>query len=141
MFRKPSGKVTRLFTWGGTIFLICKRSLPMKAMLFALVAVIFAVAIAPLGQLASQSRGDLPKKQEEKKKKAMIEWGPEKNGVRCAVTLCPVVWADPADKPSDELLCGSTGEGIRGRDVACAVCYQERREESGRCNLRSPLLV
>jgi hypothetical protein len=84
----------------------------MKALLVSLALMLLSAVVPPLDQFASQSRGDAPKKQGEKKKITMIEWGPEKNGVRCAVTLCPVVWADPADTEKDDLRCADPPEKV-----------------------------
>lgn len=53
--------------------------------LSVLLGSLIVFAAAPLGQIASQSRGDPQNKKEAKK--AMIEWGPEKDGLRCAVAL------------------------------------------------------
>lgn len=50
-----------------------------------LVGSLIVFAAAALGQITFQSRGDPPKKKDVKK--AMIEWGPEKDGLRCAVAL------------------------------------------------------
>jgi len=50
-----------------------------------LVCSILVFGVAPMGQLASQNPGGPAKKKEEKN--SMIEWGPELNGVRCAVAL------------------------------------------------------
>jgi hypothetical protein len=83
----------------------------MKAVYLSLAVILFSV-VAPLGELVSERHDDRPKTQEEKKKKTMIEWGPEKNGVRCAVTLCSVVWADPADTEKDELRCADPPEKV-----------------------------
>lgn len=56
----------------------------MKRIPILSVLVCSLIVFAPLGPFASQSRGDVPNKGTTED---MIDWGLEKNGVRCAVAL------------------------------------------------------
>src|ERR1700722_1683430 len=71
-----------------------------KPCVYATLSVLM-LGLAPFRQLAFEAPGDQP---EEKDAKQAIEWGPEKNGVRCAVALADKKQKIHADEPVNVLL-------------------------------------